>query len=80
MYSPRLAAPRFAPSAPPVSSTASVWPVIGTGVNGSLMAICANTAVNIANPTTSATSASRLLPGRSESISVAGRVAERSST
>ncbi len=44
-------APRQAPRAPPATSTAKVWPVMGTGVHGSLTAICAHRATNRANPT-----------------------------
>ena len=38
------AAPRFEPRAQPVTSTPSVWPVIGTGVPGMWIEICASEA------------------------------------
>ena len=49
-------APRHAPKAPPVTSTAKVCPVMGTGVHGNRMAICAHSATKNANPTMMATS------------------------
>ena len=43
-----------APSAAPDRSTANVWPVMGTGVNGRGMRTCAAAAVSRANPIVSA--------------------------
>ena len=39
-------APRFAPNNAPTKITPTVWPVIGTGLNGKGIEICANMAIN----------------------------------
>ena len=49
-YATSEANPSRGPSAAPVSSTASVWPVTGTGVKGSGMDTCAISAVNTEKP------------------------------
>ena len=55
-YKVMAAAPRRLPRAAPVSITAKVWPVIGTGVNPRGILICASRAVSRVNPTTRAIS------------------------
>ena len=54
-YTSIAATPRRLPRAAADSSTAKVWPVRGTGVNGNGMAIWADRATNTAAPTTSTT-------------------------
>src|SRR5438093_1149627 len=49
MYASIDAVPRRAPSRAPQRRTANVWPVIGTGVKGSGMAMCAISPVNRLN-------------------------------
>ena len=56
MYVQRLAAPRSAPRLPPTRSTAIVCSVIGTGVNGRAIEICAERATSPAPPRTSTAS------------------------
>src|SRR5207245_5439552 len=58
-----VAAPNRLPSSAPVSSTANVCPVIGTGVNGSGMAIFAISAVKRLNPMTNPMSVSSVRCG-----------------
>src|SRR5207249_10053558 len=55
-YAASVAAPRRAPSAAPTSSTANVWPVTGTGLNGRSTRSCAASATS-ALPATIATAA-----------------------
>src|SRR5687768_2864420 len=47
------------PRAAPVSRTANVWPVTGTGVNGRWISHCAANAVSAAAPITSSTELTR---------------------
>ena len=50
-----MAAPSAGPYAAPTKSTPSVWPVIGTGVNGNGNEICASPAISRLPPTAHAT-------------------------
>ena len=67
MYTDILSAPRLLPKTAPVHRTANVCPVIGTGVPGNFIAICAKMAVKRANPTINAESTN--IPLRSNTAS-----------
>src|SRR5919106_719775 len=72
-YSTIPARARRQPRAAATSSTAKVWPVIGTGVNGSLTATWAASPVKAANPSTRAASRTRSPGSTSASTSRRGR-------
>src|SRR6185437_2023949 len=72
-YSAMTAAARRQPSAVPASSTPSVCPVIGTGVNDKWMEICASSPTKPAAPTTRATSRTSVPGSRSARTTGRGR-------